>query len=78
MFGVSRFNLRFAERSLFPVPSTSGRQPRRAFLKQLESREVFASLLVLMVIADQQDFYYQEYGGTKLSLEEAREFVAQR
>lgn len=44
---------------------------RRSFLEQLESREVFAPLPVLMVIADQRDFFYQEYGDTKLSLEEA-------
>lgn len=44
---------------------------RRSFLEQLEKREVFAPLPVLMVIADQQDFFYQEYGDTKLSLEEA-------
>lgn len=46
-------------------------QTRRSFLEQLESREVFAPLPVLMVIADQRDFFYQEYGDTKLSLEEA-------
>lgn len=47
------------------------RQTRRSFLEQLETREVFAPLPVLMVIADQQDFYYQEYGDTRLSLQEA-------
>ncbi len=46
-------------------------QKRRAFFEQLEKREVFAPLPVLMVIADQRDFFYQEYGDTKLSLEEA-------
>lgn len=46
-------------------------QQRRAFFEQLEKREVFAPLPVLMVIADQRDFFYQEYGDTKLSLEEA-------
>lgn len=45
--------------------------PRRAFLEQLEKREVFAPLPVLMIIADQRDFFYQEYGDTKLSLEAA-------
>jgi Ca2+-binding RTX toxin-like protein len=44
---------------------------RRSFLEQLEKREVFAPLPVLMVIADQQHFFYQEYGDTKLSLEAA-------
>ena len=44
---------------------------RRAFFETLEKREVFAPLPVLMVIADQQDFYYQEYGDTRQSLEEA-------
>ncbi len=44
---------------------------RRAFFEQLEKREVFAPLPVLMVIADQRDFFYQEYGDTRLSLEEA-------
>lgn len=39
--------------------------------ERLESREVFAPLPVLMVIADQQDFYYQEYNDTRISLEEA-------
>jgi Ca2+-binding RTX toxin-like protein len=44
---------------------------RRPFLEQLERREVFAPLPVLMVIADQRDFFYQEYGDTRLSLVEA-------
>lgn len=43
---------------------------RRPFFEQLERREVFAPLPVLMVIADQRDFFYQEYGDTKISLEE--------
>ncbi|WP_425616193.1 cadherin domain-containing protein [Anatilimnocola sp. NA78] len=49
-------------------------KPRRSFFETLERREVFAGadpLPVLMVIADQRDFFYQEYGDTKLSLEEA-------
>jgi Ca2+-binding RTX toxin-like protein len=39
----------------------------------LERREVLSSqpLPVLMVIADQRDFYYQEYGDTRASLEAA-------
>lgn len=44
---------------------------RRPFLEQLERREVFAPLPVLMVIADQRDFFYQEYGDTRQSLIEA-------
>lgn len=57
---------RTAKRSIPQRP-----QWRRSFLEQLEKREVFAPLPVLMVIADQRDFFYQEYGDTKLSLEEA-------
>lgn len=47
-------------------------KPRRSFFEQLERREVFSGtpLPVLMVISDQRDFFYQEYGDTKLSLEE--------
>ncbi|WP_261365328.1 cadherin domain-containing protein [Anatilimnocola floriformis] len=44
---------------------------RRSFFETLEKREVFAPLPVLMVIADRQDFFYQEYGDTKLSIEQA-------
>ncbi|MBC7854561.1 MAG: cadherin domain-containing protein [Pirellulaceae bacterium] len=55
---------------------TSFQPPRRkprslTAPERLESREVFAPLPVLMVIADQQDFYYQEYNDTRISLEEA-------
>jgi putative intracellular protease/amidase len=41
--------------------------------ESLERREVFAAapLPVLMVIADQRDFYYQEYNDTRNSLEQA-------
>lgn len=49
-------------------------KPRRlACPEQLERREVFAAdpLPVLMVIADQRDFYYQEYNDTRISLEAA-------
>ncbi len=44
---------------------------RQAFFEQLERREVFAPLPVLMVIADQRDFFYQEYGDTRQSLIES-------
>ncbi|WP_254512630.1 DJ-1/PfpI family protein [Anatilimnocola floriformis] len=44
---------------------------RRSFFETLERREVFAPLPVLMVIADQRDFFYQEYGDTRQSLVEA-------
>jgi putative intracellular protease/amidase len=42
-------------------------------LEALETRAVMtaAPLPVLMVLADQQDFYYQEYGDTRLSIEAA-------
>ncbi|QDU31082.1 Hemolysin, chromosomal [Anatilimnocola aggregata] len=49
-------------------------QRRRSFFETLERREVFAAgdvLPVLMVIADQRDFFYQEYGDTRQSLLEA-------
>jgi putative intracellular protease/amidase len=52
----------------------SQRKPRRVRrFEQLERREVFSAepLPVLMVIADQRDFYYREYSETKLSLEQA-------
>lgn len=46
-------------------------QGRRAFFESLESRDLLAAdpLPVLMVLADQQDFYYQEYGDTRIGLE---------
>ena len=44
---------------------------RRAFFETLERRELFAPLPVLMVIADQRDFFYQEYGDARQSLVEA-------
>lgn len=45
----------------------------RVSVEKLESREVLTAspLPVLMVIADQQDFYYKEYGDTRTSLEAA-------
>ncbi len=49
-------------------------RPRRLSAPEcLERREVMTAdpLPVLMVIADQQDFYYQEYNDTRLSLEAA-------
>ena len=49
-------------------------QPRRLSAPEcLERREVMAAdpLPVLLVIADQRDFYYQEYNDTRLSLEAA-------
>lgn len=52
-----------------PARRDASRRPIR--FETLERREVFAPLPVLMVIADQRDFFYQEYGDTKLSLEEA-------
>jgi Ca2+-binding RTX toxin-like protein len=47
------------------------RKPRRSLFETLERREVFNAdpLPVLLVISDQRDFFYQEYGDTKLSLE---------
>jgi putative intracellular protease/amidase len=50
----------------------AGRRARRTMrIEALESRDMFNAdpLPVLMVIADQQDFYYQEYGDTRASLE---------
>ena len=40
-------------------------------LEKLESRAMFAAdtLPVLMVIADQQDFYFREYSETRMALE---------
>ncbi len=49
-------------------------KPRRLSAPEhLEKREVFAAdvLPVLLVIADQRDFYYQEYNDTRISLEAA-------
>lgn len=63
--------------NLFRMHPTSGRrQPQvrpLAALESLEDRMMLTSspLPVLMVIADQQDFYYQEYGDTRQSLEAA-------
>ena len=39
----------------------------------LESRDLLAAdpLPVLMVLADRQDFYYREYGETRIGLEAA-------
>ena len=44
-----------------------------ALIESLEARTLLTAspLPVLMVIADQQDFYYQEYGDTRQSLEAA-------
>ena len=61
---------------LFGRPNATIRRskPRRLSAPEcLERREVFAAdpLPVLMVIADQRDFYYQEYNDTRLSLEQA-------
>lgn len=53
----------------------SQKRPRRRVLgrsfQSLESREMLAGdvLPVLMVIADGQDFYYQEYGDTRAGIE---------
>lgn len=49
------------------------RRGRKLRVESLESRDMFAAdvLPVLMVIADQQDFYYQEYGDTRASIEAA-------
>jgi putative intracellular protease/amidase len=46
---------------------------RTAFLETLESRDLMAAdpLPVLMVLADRQDFYYREYGETRIGLEAA-------
>lgn len=48
-------------------------QRRMLGLESLETRALFTAdpLPVLMVIADQRDFYYQEYGDTRASLEAA-------
>jgi len=44
---------------------------RRAFFETLESRNPLAAdpLPVLMVLADRQDFYYRDYGETRIGLE---------
>ncbi len=49
------------------------RPSRRFGLEKLETRDLMAAdpLPVLLVIADQRDFYYQEYGDTRTSLEAA-------
>lgn len=49
------------------------RRGRMLGLESLEHRELFAlaDLPVLMVIADRRDFYWQEYGHTRQSLEAA-------
>lgn len=63
--------------SLWRKPSSKSsprrRPTRRSRFESLERREVFSAdpLPVLMVIADSQDFYYQEYGDTRASLEAA-------
>ncbi|MDX1945343.1 MAG: cadherin domain-containing protein [Pirellulaceae bacterium] len=44
---------------------------RHLAVESLESRRVLAPLPVLMVIADQRDFYYQEYGDTRAAIEAA-------
>ena len=46
---------------------------RRAFFEALESRNLMAAdpLPVLMVLADQHDFYYREYGDTRIGLAQA-------
>jgi putative intracellular protease/amidase len=60
-------------RSLFSRPTKPSNLSRRFGLEQLETRDLMAAdpLPVLMVLADQQDFYYQEYGDTRISLEAA-------
>lgn len=61
LFGASRVQ---------PIRS----KPRRLSAPEfLERREVFSAdpLPVLLVIADQRDFYYQEYNDTRISLEAA-------
>jgi putative intracellular protease/amidase len=49
------------------------RSHRNFSVEKLESRHLMAAdpLPVLMVLADQRDFYYQEYGDTRLALEAA-------
>ncbi|ADB19200.1 cyclic nucleotide-binding protein [Pirellula staleyi DSM 6068] len=53
--------------------SRSKNRRGRLRLESLESRAMMASdiLPVLMVVADQSDFYYQEYGDTRMSIEAA-------
>ena len=55
------------------LPRRSRRSLARQTPEVLESRIVLSAqpLPVLMVIADQQDFYYQEYNDTRISLEAA-------
>lgn len=52
-------------------PATRRPQRRRSRFETLERREVFTAspLPVLMVIADNQDFYYKEYGDTRDAIE---------
>lgn len=56
-------------------PERSSARRRRALspVESLESRALMAAdtLPVLMVIADQHDFYYQEYGDTRQAIEAA-------
>lgn len=54
-------------------PKRHRKTRRPSGLESLESRSLMSAdpLPVLLVIADQQDFYYREYGDTRLSLEEA-------
>lgn len=51
----------------------SQRRRSRRMIEALEDRSMMAVdvLPVLLVIADQQDFYYQEYGDTRIALEAA-------
>lgn len=60
-------------RNRFSQSMARRRRRRKLRIESLESRDLFAAdtLPVLMVIADQQDFYYQEYGDTRASIEAA-------
>lgn len=52
---------------------TLGQRSARLGVEALEARELLTAspLPVLMVVADQRDFFYKEYADTRLSLENA-------
>ncbi len=75
---TQQHNSKLAARRTSAPASTSRRtkmQRQRSLssigVESLESRQLFAAdpLPVLMVIADQHDFYYREYNDTRVSLQ---------
>src|SRR5262245_58305960 len=74
---MGRFSWRSWLSGGLSLPHGEGRREgairRRPMLEALETRDLMAAdpLPVLMVLADQQDFYYREYGDTRIGLEAA-------